>query len=71
MLTEPFLGDLRAGDFAFDDPLVLLAVSDLLPPEVARATPIKMRNRINEAAAIATTALSWTQSIIIVLFGVE
>ena len=69
MLTEPFLGDLRAGDFAFDDPLV--AVADLLPPLVARATPIKMRNRINEAAAIATTALSWTQSIIIVLFGVE
>ena len=66
MLTEPFLGDLRAGDFAFDDPLVLLAVSDLLPPEVARATPIRMRKSISEAAAIATTALSWTQAMIMI-----
>ena len=65
MLTEPFLGDLRAGDFAFDDPLVL-AVSDLLPPEVARATPIRMRKSISEAAAIATTALSWTQAMIMI-----
>ena len=61
VLTEPFLGDffgdLAADPFVADEPPL---VDDA---DVPRAIPMRTRKSTSDAAAMATTALSWTHAI--------